>query len=178
MYAKAREAAGFTQRQVAERLHIGIRTLRGYESGSPEPGPDIVLAMSKLYGMPDLTLRYCRHSCAIGKTYGYEILDAIDMHPSTVLIKLSNELDEARRALDKAMELVVNKMTHGDFDEKELAEFKEAVLEFLDIEHNVEVLKVALHPLVDVGYLVQLHNQKCHRHGYVKKENARSVRAS
>lgn len=172
MYKEARKSANLTIEEAAFRLHIAPRTLCKYEAGDTVPPPEVVLSMSREYTMPELTLHYCRQHCAIGKAYGYEVLDAIDTSPVTVLAKLMGELEEARGMLDKAMALIINKRTKRCFTEAEWTEFKAAILEFLDVEHNVEVLKLALGRMCDVSELVELHNKKCRQNGYVKEKAA------
>ncbi|MBE3586538.1 MAG: helix-turn-helix domain-containing protein [Thermoanaerobacter sp.] len=172
MYMEAREAAGMTQKEAAERLHIGIRTLRAYELGDVVPSPEIVLEMSRIYRRPDLTMRYCRGVCAIGRAYSYEVLDAVNIDLAHIVLKLSEELEEARAMLNKAMRLVINKQSRSDFTEQEWREFEQAMHEFLDAEHAVEVLKIALGRMTDVSGLVEAHNKKCRERGYVKKKAA------
>lgn len=172
MYAEAREAAGLTQKEAAERLHVGLRTLRAYELGDVVPSPAIVLAMSKIYRMPDLTLRHCREACAIGQAYSYEVLDNVNSDLAHVILKLSEEMNEAREMLDRVLQLVVNKKSREDFTEQEWREFREAIMEFIDVEHNVEMLKIALGRTADVAELVAAHNRKCHENGYVKEKAA------
>lgn len=50
-YQMARLHAGFTQEQAVSRLHIAVRTLQGYESGSQSPSPQMVAMMTRLYGI-------------------------------------------------------------------------------------------------------------------------------
>lgn len=49
--AAARVNAGITQADAAKKLGIGAKTLCLYESGKRKPKWDIVIAMSKLYGI-------------------------------------------------------------------------------------------------------------------------------
>jgi transcriptional regulator with XRE-family HTH domain len=172
MYAEAREEAGLTQKEAAERLHIGLRTLRAYELGDVTPSDEIVLAMSRIYRKPELTHRHCREKCAIGRTYSYEVLDAVSTDLAHVVLKLAEELEEAKDVLSRVMRLAVNKHCRGDFTEQEWREFREAILEFFDVEHSVEILKMALGRTIDVAELVAAHNKKCRERGYVKKKAA------
>jgi len=174
MYTQAREEAGMTQKQAAERLHIGIRTLRGYEARDVIPNPEIVLDMSWIYQKSELTMRYCRYECAIGRAYSYEVLDAVNTDLAHVFLKLAEEMDEAKEMLAKAMRLVINKRTRYDFNDKDWQELKQVVLEFLDVEHSVEVLKLALGSIVDVAEFVNEHNKKCCERGYVKEKKTAS----
>lgn len=174
MYRDAREQAGMSREEAAFRMHLGTRTLAYYEAQERMPGPDVVLLMCRQYNQPDLTLRYCRECCPIGQTYGYETLNNIDASLPAVLLKLISELREAMEAADVLLELVVNKRSKADFTPEEWQRFMTAVSEFIDVEHNIEILKLALEGLTEkvdlVPELVSRHNQKCHDHGYVRKE--------
>ncbi len=176
MYRDAREAVGMSRDGAAYRLHVGTRTLAYYEAGERTPGPDVVLGMSREYRRPDMTLRYCRGRCPIGQVYSYDSLDNIDASLPAVILKLISELREAMEAADVLLELVVNKRSKADFTSEEWQRFMEAVSEFIDVEHNVEILKLALEGLTEevdlIPELVARHNQKCCDRGYIKKEKA------
>lgn len=172
MYKAGRKNAGLSLEEAAFRLHIAPRTLCKYEAGQVVPSPDVVLKMSQEYQQPELTLLYCRENCAIGKAYGYEVLDAVDTNPVVVLAKLMGEMEEALNMLNRAMSIAINKVRRGDFTNDEWDIFSEAVLEFLDVEHNIEVLKLVMGRMTDVAELVERHNQKCRENGYVKRKTA------
>lgn len=108
-YREGRKFAGLTIEESAFRFHIAPRTLSKYESGDIVPPPEVVLQMSREYRQPEMTLRYCHENCAIGKAYGYEVLDAVDTNPVTVLAKLMDEMSEAQDMLGRAMGLAINK---------------------------------------------------------------------
>lgn len=177
MYREARKSVGLSIEEASFRLHVAPRTLCKYEAGDTSPSPEVILGMAREYTQPELTLHYCRQNCAIGKAYGYEVLDAVDTSPVAVLTKLMIELGEARAMLDRVMSLIVNKQTKKCFADDEWMEFKAAVLEFFDVEHNVEVLKLTLGRMCDVSELVEAHNQKCRDNGYVKEKTAPNSRA-
>ena len=172
MYKIARKQAKLGIEEASFRLHIAPRTLCKYEAGDTVPSPEVVLAMSREYRQPELTLNYCRQNCAIGKAYGYEVLDAVDTNPVAVLAKLMGEIDEARGMLNRAMAITINKVHRNDFTDDEWDEFTDATLEFLDVEHNIEVLKLTMGRMCDVSELVERHNQKCRDNGYTKKKAA------
>lgn len=172
MYKDARKNVHLCIEEAAFRVHVAPRTLAKYEAGETVPPPEVVLSMSREYGKPEMTLTYCRENCAIGKAYGYEVLNAIDTSMVTVLAKLMDEMDEARGMLGRAMALAINRMDRDCFNDDEWREFSGAVLEFLDVEHNIEVLKLALGRICDVSELIETHNKKCREAGYIKKKTA------
>ena len=177
MYKTSRKSANLSIEESAFRLHIAPRTLCKYEAGETVPGPEVVLAMSREYGKPEMTLTYCRENCAIGRAYGYEVLNGVDTSLVTVLAKLGGEIDEARGLLGRAMSLAINRMERDCFTDGEWGEFSGAVLEFMDVEHNIEVLKLALGKMCDVSELVEQHNKKCRDSGYTKQKPLKAVRA-
>lgn len=170
MYKSARKGEGLSINSAASGLFIAPRTLSKYESGELVPPPEVVLGMSRLYRVPGMTQRYCRKCCAIGRAYSYEVLDNVNMDPATVLLKLVSEYREAGQVLDRMMELTVNRTSRKDFNDSEWHEYIRCMLEFLDLEHNIECLKVSISNWCDVGVLVEEHNQKCRDRGYVSKD--------
>lgn len=181
MYKEARELAGLSQAEAAFRVAIGTRTLSYYESLERMPAPDVVLRMAREYRNPNLTIRYCRE-CPIGEVYSYEYLDNIDKSIPAVTMKLVNELKEAVEAMDSIIEISVNKRNKQDFTEQEWTQFVQAIHELLDVEHNIEIMKIALEGLTEevdlVPELVRDHNQKCLDRGYIKKEKAPALAAA
>jgi len=170
MFKSARKATGMSIDEASFRVHVAPRTLVKYEAGETVPPPEVVLGMSRVYRKPEMTQEYCRHNCAIGRVYSYEILNAIDTSLPAVIMKLAVEMEEARQVFNRLLVITVNKQKREDFSSQEWTEFSQIVQEFLDIEHGVEILKIALGRICDVSVLVEQHNQKCWEKGYVKKE--------
>lgn len=167
MYKVARELSGLTIEKAAADIFVSPRTLNSYESGKTIPGPDVALRMSKVYKDPWLTQRYCKDCCAIGQAYSYEILDKVNLDPASVMLKLVGEMKEAQEVLTNMLTLAVNKNERTDFTHEEWEEFVRCLHEFLDVEHNVEILKIALNKWCDMAELIAEHNKKCKKRGYV-----------
>lgn len=172
MYAEARKKAGLSIEEAAFQIHIAPRTLIKYERGESTPGPEVVLAMSKIYKRPWMTQFYCKEHCAIGQAYSYEVLNNVNLDPPSIMLKLIGEMSEAQAVLNKMLSLAVNKNSRSDFKEQEWNEFIMCLQEFLDVEHNIETLKIALNQWTDMSEQIQKHNKKCIERGYVKKEKA------
>lgn len=172
MYREARKGAGFSIEEAAFRLHVGTRTLTKYESGENTPPPEVALSMSRLYRIPWMTQTYCRERCAIGEAYSYEVLTGVNLDPASVLLKLVGEMTEAQKVLQRMLDLAVNKNAREDFSPNDWTEFIQCLHEFLDVEHNVECLKISLGRWCDVSEIVAEHNAKCRAKGYTKKEAA------
>jgi len=177
MYAEARKEAGLSIEEAAAQIHIAPRTLIKYERGESTPGPDVVLAMSRVYKKPWMTQIYCKECCAIGQAYSYVVLNNVKLDPQNIMMKLICEMSEAQAELQRMLELTVNKNSRSDFTEQEWREFIKCLHEFLDVEHNIETLKIALNYWTDISEEIQKHNKKCLERGYVKKEKALMERA-
>ncbi len=177
MYKDARKRAGLTIEEAAFRLHVAPRTLCKYESGENVPPPEVIVAMSREYRAPELLARYCRENCAIGQAQGYEILDRVNADPPSVMIKLVGEMAEAQAVLHRMLDLAVNRNRREDFPDREWAEFTKCVQEFLDVEHNVAILRLSLGAWCDPSELVGRHNRKCVDRGYasIERQDARKA---
>lgn len=170
MYKQARKDAGLSIEEAAFRIHIAPRTLCKYEAVETVPPPEVVLAMAREYKRPEMTQLYCRETCPIGQAYSYEVLNAVNTDLAHIVLKVAEEVEEAKAALDKAMRIVINKRARNDFSDQEWNDFRQAVMEFIDVEHAVEVLKIALGKMTDISAMVAEHNRKCEQKGYVRKE--------
>jgi transcriptional regulator with XRE-family HTH domain len=180
MYKDARKAAGLSIDEAAFRVNVASRTLCNYESGKNTPEPDVVLGMSREYRKPEMIQEYCRENCAIGRTYGYEVLNAIDTNPSAVLMKLLNKLEDSHPELKSLARILVNKRTRDDFTDCEWVDLSGAAQKLFDIEHNISILRMVFVALDQKAAeeLVAEHNQKCWQKGYARKETRPLVTAA
>lgn len=169
MYKDSRKKAGLSIEEAAFRLHISPRTLSNYEDNRTIPSPEVALFMSKEYKQPLITQLYCKEYCAIGRAYSYEILNNIDLDLSGVLMSLQTEVEEAMQVLPKMVKLIRNKKYREDFSDGEWREFIIALHEWIDLEHNIECLKVVFNEFSDVTTIIQEHNEKCINKHYVDK---------
>lgn len=172
MYRNARKKMGMSIEEASFQLHVSAKTLQNYENGVSTPPPEVVLAMSRIYQEPWMTQIYCKKACAIGHAYSYEVLDQVNLDIASILLKLVGEMREAYEVLGRMLELTVNKNSRADYTDEEWDEFINKFHEFLDVEHNIEVLKISLGRWCDVSQLIAAHNQKCYERGYATKEKA------
>lgn len=56
--AAARVNAGYTQKEVAERLNMGERTMQNWESGKTAPTVDKFIELCRLYNCPATAVKY------------------------------------------------------------------------------------------------------------------------
>lgn len=92
---EAREAAGFTQRDIYEWLGIRQSTFSGWETGLGSPSIDVFLRLCRKYGVKDVT-SYFLPSAITGKTEGY--LDPVFINKMMSLPKHSR--DAVRNCLE------------------------------------------------------------------------------
>lgn len=165
VYKDARLAKGLTLEEAAELIHCTSRTVWAFEN---EKNPDAyyVSMMAKTYDKPELTLFYCKNNCPIGRDFSYELLDNIDLNITTILTKLNIEMKEAQGVMNSLISQSIN----HEF-ENNMEKFEEDLQELLDVEHNIEILKIKLHQWLDVKKITNIHNEKCIERNYTKKKN-------
>lgn len=56
--AAARVNAGYIQKEVAERLNMGERTMQNWESGKTAPTVDKFIELCRLYNRPATAVKY------------------------------------------------------------------------------------------------------------------------
>lgn len=66
IYSRARIAAGITQEDAADTLHISVRALADYESGQRRPPAQTVEQMAALYQAQGLRLDHARETDELG----------------------------------------------------------------------------------------------------------------
>lgn len=164
----ARRKLGITQAELAGRMHMSLRSYQLLETGQQALSADRALRLARILNTPGLTMIYCREGCPIGRAYGYELLNNVDLSPMAILAKYRQEAREADSALELLSDLMLNKRTAQDYNDAEMAEISRQAHELLDLEHVIETLKVQLWNYLDVGELVREHNQKCHDRHYYK----------
>jgi len=165
IYKDARLKKGLTLEQSAELMHCTARTVWAHEN---EKNPDAyyVSQMAKIYGKPELTQFYCKNNCPIGRDFSYELLDNVDLNITTILSKLNIEMKEAQGVMND----LISKSINHEF-ENNMESFTDDLQELLDVEHNIEILKIKLHQWLDVKEITNIHNEKCIAKNYTKKKN-------
>lgn len=170
VYLQTIDDARLTQQKAADSGEVDLRTLQNYLYEKSSSTPKFALGLSKATNHPEITHIYCHEECPIGQAYSYIHLDAVNTDPISVLAKLQGELQELQDIYTYLFAVTVNKRSIKDFKEAEEKAFEDYIQELLDVEHNIQVFKIALARWVDITPFIQRHNQKCIDHGYVKKE--------
>ncbi|AVX21632.1 Helix-turn-helix [Carboxydocella sporoproducens DSM 16521] len=169
---RVRKERKVTRTELGRKVGLSPRTIESYETGKQVPPPDVVMIISKYLRIPWLTQEYCKRHCAIGQKYSYVMLTGVNLDPASIMLKLISEMKEAEAVLHRMLEILVNKNGREDFLPAEWDEFIECLHEFLDVEHNIETLKISLGEWCDVSELIQQHNNKCWQKGYLRKNEA------
>lgn len=169
MIRQARKKAGLTQEEVARRMFLGLRQYQRLEHGEQALSPEEAVRLAELLKSPSLIMVYCRNCCAIGRRYGYEALNNVDLSPQNILLKLYQEHKKAGEAIGRMLITVVNKQQVNDFTDGERGGFAGDLHDLLDLEHALATLKMELgeRQWCDIPQLVGEHNSKCCRRGYV-----------
>lgn len=172
-YQTPRERMKLSRNDVADRLidkgiEISTESLGCYERGIRDPSPMMVKELAEIYKEPFLTQKYCKYNCSIGQAFSYEILDEVDLTLSNVCLKLLEEHRESSELLEETIMMIANKRTIDDFKTEQIKTLKFNVHELLDVEHTIEIFKIALNKFFNMEEMIQEHNQKCIDHGYAK----------
>lgn len=69
IYQIARKAAGMTQEQASELLHVSTRSLAEYEAGRTVPGCDTVCGMITVYDAQWLGYQHLKSSTEVGRRF-------------------------------------------------------------------------------------------------------------
>lgn len=131
IYQLARNVAGLTQLEAAERLNVSVRALGNYELGNTVPHGDIVADMAEVYGTRWLGYEHLRQSTKLGR----QILPAINIDDIAksvlVLQKESGDVEDVKSCMIKiACDGKIDKHEEDRWDEvtKEVFEMAGAAL--------------------------------------------------
>lgn len=163
--AAARKEAGYSQPELARKMHLSLRAYQYLEYGQRAMTPEQALQLARILNRPELTMVYCRQ-CPIGEATGYTLLNNVDLSPVSILAKYRKEAHEAHQAVEDLFDLLLNKAGAEDCSEGELAAIKRNAKELLDVEHVIRLLRVRLWRFVDMAELMREHHDKCLQRGY------------
>lgn len=169
--------AGITQMDLANRIHKSRSATQRLIYGMQPMTPDDAMNLADAIECPTLTMVYCRQGCVIGKKYGFDLLNNVDLNPTAILAKYRQEEREAHEALDVMLGIVINKKGVADCTDIELSDLWHCALEMLDLEHVIETLKLRLWDFLNVEDLIAEHNKKCRQRGYVDPKKLELVLA-
>lgn len=160
-YLRVMAETRITQEKVAELTDSARRTVQNYLAEESLSTPMFALRFSKATSHPEITYIYCREECPIGQAYCYEYLDQVCMDPVSALAKLGEEHREFDKVYNRLLSLAINKRSVEDFTKEEWRQFEDDLQEMFDLEHNIEMLKIAFEKWIDISPMIARHNQKC-----------------
>lgn len=144
MFRAARNAAGLSREEAAQKLYIGSRTLADYESGRTIAPPDVVMRMAEVYQEPTLPADYCATVCPIGQVLAHSIERS--EFAVTVLRVLKEFAD-----VEKLKEQLIDIAADGKISPHEEEDFRAIMKEMIELERWIGELKYfALRHGIDV----------------------------
>jgi transcriptional regulator with XRE-family HTH domain len=144
MFRAARNAAGLSREEAAQKLYIGSRTLADYESGRTIAPPDVVMRMAEVYQEPELTADYCSKVCPIGQVVAHS-LERSEF--AVTVLRVLKEFADVEQLKDRLIHIAAD----GKLCRQEQAEFAAIMREMVELERWICELKYfALRQGIDV----------------------------
>lgn len=131
VYFLARENAGLTREQAAEKTGISESRIEKIEYQSSSPHPDEVLVMARAYSAPSICNYYCSHDCEIGQEYVPEIRP---MHLTQAVLEMLSSLDD----LDEYKKRLIKISSDGIIDETEIADLAKIQNELSRVSNAID----------------------------------------
>lgn len=167
LLAQCRLRMNLNQDAAAGILGISKRQLQRYESDANVPEDVIMLAAIK-FQAPELIVEYVSHQ-PIGEKLGGLSLNNINENHVAVLVKYSEELDEAIHTVKKLIEITINGLPDESKSELPLL-YEQAIADVKTAIAQADKVVMQLAG-IDVGLEAhRRHREKCIRRGYLKKE--------
>lgn len=135
MFRKARNAAGLSREEAAQRLYIGTRTLSDYETCRTIAPPDVVMRMAEVYQDPALPAEYCSKVCPIGQVLAHSVERS---EFAVTVLRVLKEFTEVEQLKDRLISIAAD----GQVCEKERAEFSTIMKEMVELERWIGELKL------------------------------------
>ena len=127
----AREAMGLTREKASALLEIITPDrLVKIEGDKTNPYPEEILAMSKVYRMPDLCNYFCSHMCPIGQVYVPEV-KMKDL--SNIVLEMIASLNRMTVKKERLIEIAADDGIIGD-----------EIDEFIEIQNELEKVSVTI----------------------------------
>ena len=135
MYEQARLQCRLSREHAADLLHIGSRTLFGYEKQQVTVPAEVVLAMADLYGRPDMPARYCENECPIGQRYAHKVVET--SFPLSVL-EFLKRFNDVKDKIDSLIRISAD----GNIQAHELEEFTDIYTDMGELEESIAIFKL------------------------------------
>lgn len=140
----SRQAAGFSLRELALRVHVSASVLCEVENGK-EATPDLVARVIKATHDYGLAAEACRR-CPIPRiTKGPRLSkERVDLHIMSIHSKVAEELQEAIESHHRLTPLLINKRRPEDFRPDEIRTVRDFIREALQVVVAIEHEALAL----------------------------------
>ena len=116
-----------SRKKAAVELSLSLPTLERIEKGEKIPEPDIVIAMSKLYHIPNLRRQHCCSNCMIGETdFTYD--------GSKSLLEAGYGLHSANKDLGSFKEILFEILADGVVDKNETKQLRNLIPEIKKVQ--------------------------------------------
>lgn len=143
IYYKCRKEAAsfnenlFSRERASEILGISVSTLSNYELGLTNPPVDIVVKMAELYNAPQITGRYCKNACPIGRTMPVAT-NVTSLERAT--LKIMKCLKQSQ--IEEIRDELVNIAADGEIGPDEVDKLKEILEKLEDMSEAISELKM------------------------------------
>jgi len=143
IYREAREnfnednESPLNREEAADKLHVSVATLGRYETGESEPSPEVVYAMSQVYGNPDLRRKHCSDYCLIGK----------EDHPYSApktLFESGYGLINANKVLDVFKDELFDILSDGIVDEDEIVRLQDMLPQIKNVQKLLSDIEIEI----------------------------------
>lgn len=149
MFLDARKRAGLSREEAAGRLDVGTRTLQNYELGPSIVPPETALRMQEVYQDPTLTARYCSNYCPIGQIFAHQVPENENL--CQAVLGFLKEGNDVARVRDNLIEITAD----GIIDSDEMLTFEAIMDELLDLEKQIEELKLQAASILSIPAMMQ-----------------------
>jgi len=133
MLENARIEAKLSREAAAAELHICNRSLYDIEK-KDATDPAMVLQMAKVYGQPDLPVRYCSCLCPIGQIHAHPVEQD---HMAVMVMGLLKEINDIKPLINRIVAIAAD----GELTEEEKPEFENIMRELVQVEKQIGELK-------------------------------------
>ena len=144
-YQLARESAGLTRAQAAERMgYVSESRIEKIESEKSAPHPDEIMAMAEAYRKPSLCNYFCSTACPLGQK-SVPPVEAKNL--SQIALELLSTVNHLHQEKDRLIEIAAD----GMITEDEMEDFSRIRAQLSQISMTVDSLQLWIDNAVAEG---------------------------
>jgi transcriptional regulator with XRE-family HTH domain len=165
-----RQKRGLSQAAVARMGYVSEQMIQAAEAGRRRLTPDVMALIADATGEPQLLMEAGREVTGGAFVSPYLDGDLVDLHRSSVLAKLREEIGEAAVAVDNLD--LVNRPRQDDHSRRQV---REVLLQILDVHVAIDHVVAIVAPECRIGIadLFAEHDQKLRSRGFLRREGDR-----